>query len=183
MNPWSGQSNSVAFSTVFDAKFWVKATLASRPDGGFRHPRHPGMQQYVWLLVPQTGTNCPKFGHLLMDYKPIHRAVHRIPKHCFDLCCSGVLLHVFQNKSMYEFFGDIFYSLNIAILAPFGLDSTLSYITSYASMKEMKKLCTDLSFKELSGMTILWLCQNCQLFTWKSMILVSCITLMIKVTR
>ena len=104
MNPWSGQSNSVAFSTVFDAKFWVKATLASRPDGGFRHPRHPGMQQYVWLLVPQTGTNCPKFGHLLMDYKPIHRAVHRIPKHCFDLCCSGVLLHVFQNKSMYEFF-------------------------------------------------------------------------------
>ncbi len=27
------------------------------------------MQQYVWLLVPQTGTNYPKFGHLLMDYK------------------------------------------------------------------------------------------------------------------
>ncbi len=27
------------------------------------------MQQYIWLLVPQTGTNCPKFGHLLMDYQ------------------------------------------------------------------------------------------------------------------
>ncbi len=89
----------------------------------------------------------------------------------------------FKTNPCMNFFGDIFYSLNIAILAPFGLDSTLSYITSHVSMKEMKKLCTDLSFKELSGMTILWLCQNCQLFTWKSMILVSCITLMIKVTR
>ncbi len=38
----------------------------SRPDHGFRHRRPLGMQQYVWLLVPQTGTNCPKFGHLLM---------------------------------------------------------------------------------------------------------------------
>ncbi len=36
----------------------------------------------------------------------------------FDLYGLGVLLHIFQNKSMYEFFGDIFYSLNIAILAP-----------------------------------------------------------------
>ena len=47
--------------------FLINATLASRPDGGFRHPRHPGMQQHIWLLVPQTGTNCPKFGHQLMD--------------------------------------------------------------------------------------------------------------------
>ena len=118
----------------------------------------------------------------MISFHPTHRAVHRIPKPCFDLCRSGVLLHVFQNKSMYEFFGDIFYSLNIAILTPIGLDSTLSYIMSQVSMKEMTKLCTDLGFKELSGMTILWLRQNCQLFTWKSMILVSCITFMIKVT-
>ncbi len=36
-----------------------------------------------------------------------HWVVHWILKPCFDLCCPGVLLHVFQNKSMYDFFGDI----------------------------------------------------------------------------
>ncbi len=40
----------------------------------------------------------------------LHWAVHRIPKPCFDLCCSGVLLHVFQNKSMYEFFSETFFT-------------------------------------------------------------------------
>ena len=36
--------------------------------GGFRHPRHLGLQQYIWQLVPPSGTNKPKSSNWLMDY-------------------------------------------------------------------------------------------------------------------
>ncbi len=67
---------------------------------------------YVWLLGPLEDYISHlqkvwkrKFFSLLQHLgHSKHWAVHRIPKCCFDLCRSGVLLHVFQNKSMYDFF-------------------------------------------------------------------------------